>query len=140
MGGKSISELEASRGSFSKHLGSSDYRTHPILTDSESLIAVSAEAITNIVSNTDYCNYFPYLEDTGPGSKLASILENCEGLVIETNISTVLPNLAEFGSLGTVNKVLEAIVFNRMAVLLSLNCEEWHESMFIKLKSLTKAE
>ncbi|XP_015871336.3 uncharacterized protein LOC107408445 [Ziziphus jujuba] len=137
MASKSISELEASRASFSGILGPriSDL----ISTKSESVIAASAEAITNIFSNSDYSNYFPPLEATDIVSTMASILENCEDPTIQTSISIVLAKLAEFGSTETVNKVLEAIPFNRMADLLTPNAEEWHESMFTILMSLTKA-
>lgn len=137
MASKSISELEASRANFCSILG--PQIADLILTDSDSLIAVSAEAITNIFSMSDYCNYFPSLEGSGVVNKLASILENCEDPLIQTNISTVLGKLAEFGRLETVDKVLEAIPFNQMAELLSPECEEWHESIFTILMSLTKA-
>lgn len=73
MASKSISELEASRAIFSSILG--PRISHVISTGSESLIAVSAEAITNIFSKGDYCNNFPSLEATGAVSKLANILE-----------------------------------------------------------------
>ncbi|EXB67327.1 Putative inactive disease susceptibility protein LOV1 [Morus notabilis] len=137
MASKSISELEASRASFSSILG--PRISNIILTGSESLIAVSAEAIMNIFSKSDYCNYFPSVEATGSVSKLASILEDCEDPMIQTNISIVLAKLAEFGSLETVDEVLQRIPFNRMTELLSPNAEEWHESMFTILMSLTKA-
>lgn len=137
MASKSISELDSSRASFSSILG--PRIADLILTNSESLIAVSTEAITNLFSKSDYSNYFPSLEDTGIVSTLASILENCEDPMIQTNISIVLAKLAEFGRPETVNKVLEAIPFNRMGDFLSPNCEEWHESMFTILMSLTKA-
>ncbi|KAF3450851.1 hypothetical protein FNV43_RR06940 [Rhamnella rubrinervis] len=137
MASKSISELDSSRASFSSILG--PQIAELILTNSESLIAVSAEAITNIFSEDDYCNYFPSLENTGIVSTLASILEICEDPMIQTNISVILAKLAEFGSPETVNKVLEAIPFNQIADFLSPNCEEWHESIFTILMSLTKA-
>ncbi|GMN50048.1 hypothetical protein TIFTF001_019205 [Ficus carica] len=102
MASKSISELEASRASFSSILG--PRISYVISTRSESLIAVSAEAITNIFSKSDSCNNFPSLEAT-----------------------------------ETVDEVLQRIPFDRMAELLSPNAEEWHESMFTILMSLTKA-
>ncbi|KAL5575675.1 hypothetical protein UlMin_017374 [Ulmus minor] len=137
MASKSISELEASRVSFSSILG--PRIADMISTGSENLIAASAEAITNIFSKSDYCNYFPSLEVMGTINKLASILENRDDPMIETNISIVLAKLAEFGSPETVDKVLQSFPFNRMAALLSPNAEEWHESMFTILMSLTKA-
>lgn len=137
MASKSISELEASRASFSSILG--PRISHVISTGSERLIAVSAEAITNIFSKSDYCNNFPSLEATGAVSKLANILENCDDPMIQINISIVLAKLAEFGSPEMVDEVLQRIPFDRMAELLSPNAEEWHESMFTILMSLTKA-
>lgn len=59
--------------------------------------------------------------------------------MIQTNISIVLAKLAEFGSPETVDEVLQRIPFDRMAELLSPDAEEWHESMFTVLMSLTKA-
>ncbi|XP_062089816.1 uncharacterized protein LOC133796354 [Humulus lupulus] len=134
---KSISELEASRTSFSSILG--PRIADVILNGSESLIAVYAEAITNIFSKSDYCHYFPSLEATVAVRKLASILENCDDPMIQTNILIVLAKLAEFGSPDTVDEVLQRIPFNQMADLLSPNAEEWHESMFTVLMSLAKA-
>ncbi|KAH0982724.1 hypothetical protein GBA52_009901 [Prunus armeniaca] len=137
MASKSISELEESRASFSGLLGP---RTADLIsTESQSLIAVSAQAITTVFSKNDYCNYFPSLEATGAVSKLAIILETCEDPLIQTDISIVLAKLAEFGSPNTVEKVLWSIPFNRLANLLSPTAEEWHESMFTILMSLTKS-
>lgn len=63
MASKSISELEDSRAIFSSLLGP---RTADLIsTESQSLIAVSAQAITIIFSKSDYCNYFPSLEYIG---------------------------------------------------------------------------
>lgn len=137
MASKSISEFEASRESFISILG--PRIANLISSDSQSLIAVSAEAITNIFNKSDYCNYFPSLESTGAVDKLAIILENCEDPMIQTNISTVLAKLAEFGSSETVDKVLQSIPFNQLANLLSPDDEEWHEIIFTILMSLTKA-
>ncbi|XVF24821.1 hypothetical protein REPUB_Repub13aG0160700 [Reevesia pubescens] len=137
MASNSISELEASRASFSRILG--PRIVDIISTNSLSLIAVSAEAIINIFSKTDYCNYFPSLETASIVDKLASILENCEDPVIQTNILTILAKVAEFGSPEIVDKVLQSIPFKQLADLLSPNAQEWHESMFTILMSLTKA-
>lgn len=137
MASKSISEFEASRASFVCILGP---RIEDLISyGSQSLIAVSAEAITNIFNRNDYCNYFPPLESTGAVDKLASILGNCEDPKIQTNISTVLAKLAEFGSIATVDKVIQSIPFIQLADLLSPEAEEWHESMFMILTSLIKA-
>ncbi|XVF86492.1 hypothetical protein PTKIN_Ptkin18bG0045100 [Pterospermum kingtungense] len=137
MASSSISELEASRESFSQILGP---RIADIISaNSQSLIAVSSEAIINIFSKTDYCNYFPSIDTANTVNKLASILENCEDPVIQRNILIILAKLAEFGSPETVDKVLQSIPFNQLADLLSLNAHEWHESMFTILMSLTKA-
>ncbi|RVW30856.1 hypothetical protein CK203_110521 [Vitis vinifera] len=125
MASESISELEASRASFSSILG--PRIENLISSDSQDLIAVTAEAVTIIFSKSDYQKYFPSLETTGAVEKLASILENCEDLMIQTNISIVLAKLAEFGSLDTVDKVLQSILINQLADLLSPNNEEWHE-------------
>ncbi|KAK6263962.1 hypothetical protein SCA6_019396 [Theobroma cacao] len=137
MASNTISELEASRASFSWILGP---RIADIIsTNSQSLIAVSAEAIINIFSKTDYCNYFPSLETASTVDKLASILESCEDPEIQTTILTILAKLAEFGSPEIVDKVLQSIPFNQLAYLLSPDAKEWHESMFTILMSLTIA-
>ncbi|XP_062008244.1 uncharacterized protein LOC133725131 [Rosa rugosa] len=137
MASKSISELEESRANFSSLLGP---RTADLIsTESQSLIAVSAQAITTVFSKSDYCNYFPSLEYTGAVSKLTCILENCDDPVIQTDISVVLAKLAEFGSQETVDKVLQSIQFHQLAELLSPNNEQWHDSVFSILISLMKA-
>lgn len=137
MASKSISELEASRASFSGILG--PRVADLISTDSQSLIAVSAEAITTIFSKGDYSSYFPSLEATGAVDKLAGLLEKCEDPMVQTNILTVLTKLAEFGTPETVDKVLQSIPFDKLANLLSHDDEEWHESTFTILISLIKA-
>lgn len=137
MASKTISEFETSRASFVSILGP---RIEGLISSgSQSLVSVSAEAITNIFNGSDYCNYFPSLESTGAIDKLAIILENCEEPMIQTNVSTVLAKLAEFGSAQTVDKVLHSIPFSQLADLLSPDSEEWHESMFTILMSLIKA-
>ncbi|KAK4839367.1 hypothetical protein QYF36_021413 [Acer negundo] len=137
MASKSISELETSRASFSSILG--PRIADLISTDSQSLTAMSAEAITNIFSKGDYCRYFPSLETTGAVDKLAGLLQNCDDPIIQINIFTVLSKLAEFGSPETVDKVLQSIRFDQLAELLSHNAQEWHECMFAILMSLIKA-
>ncbi|OMO54302.1 Disease resistance protein [Corchorus capsularis] len=137
MASKSISELEASRASFSGILGPKI--ADIVSTNSQSMIAVSAEAIIIIFSKTDYCNYFPSLETDSTVDKLASMLEDCEDPLIQTNILTILAKIAEFGSPEIVDKVLQSIPFNQFADLLSPNAKEWHDSMFTILMSLTKA-
>ncbi|RVW81700.1 hypothetical protein CK203_044541 [Vitis vinifera] len=94
MASESISELEASRASFSSILG--PRIENLISSDSQDLIAVTAEAVTIIFSK-------------------------------------------KFGSLDTVDKVLQSILINQLADLLSPNNEEWHESVFTTLMSLIKA-
>lgn len=137
MASKTISDFETSRASFVSILGP---RIEGLISSgSQSLVSVSAEAITNIFNGSDYCNYFPSLESTGAIDKLAIILENCEEPMIQTNVSTVLAKLAEFGSAQTVDKVLHSIPFSQLADLLSPDSEEWHESMFTILMSLIKA-
>ena len=137
MASKTISEFETSRASFVSILGP---RIEGLISSgSQSLVAVSAEAITNIFNGSDYHYFFPSLESTGAVDKLAIILENCEEPMIQTNVSTVLAKLAEFGSAETADKVLHCIPFNQLADLLSPDAEEWHESMFTILMSLTKA-
>ncbi|KAK3219481.1 hypothetical protein Dsin_013451 [Dipteronia sinensis] len=137
MTSKSISELETSRASFSSILG--PRIADLISTDSQSLTAMSAEAITNIFSKGDYCRYFPSLETTGAVDKLAGLLQICDDPIIQINIFTVLSKLAEFGSLETVDKVLQSIRFDQLAEFLSHNAQEWHECMFAILMSLIKA-
>ncbi|KAJ6700980.1 hypothetical protein OIU74_012348 [Salix koriyanagi] len=138
MASKSMSELEISRERFSRILG--PRIADLISTDSLNLVAVTTEAITNIFSKSDYCNYFPSLETTDAISKLTATLEYCEeNPMIQIHILIVLAKLAEFGSPGTVDKVLESIPFNQIAGLLSSGAEKWHESLFTVLNSLTKA-
>ena len=138
MASKSMSELEVSRERFSGILG--PRIADLISTDSLSLIAVTTEAITNIFSTSDYCNYFPSLETTGAINKLATTLQECEeDPITQIHVLIVLAKLAEFGSLETVDKVLESIPFNQLAHLLSPSAEILHESMFTVLNSLTKA-
>lgn len=137
MASKTISDFEASRATFVGILGP---RIEGLISSgSQGLVAVSAEAITNIFNRSDYCNYFPSFESTGAVEKLSLILENCEDPKIQSNILIVLAKLAEFGSSETVNKVLQSIHFNQLADLLSPDAEEWHESMFTILMSLTIA-
>uniref|UniRef100_A0A6N2K4E9 NB-ARC domain-containing protein n=1 Tax=Salix viminalis TaxID=40686 RepID=A0A6N2K4E9_SALVM len=138
MASKSMSELEISRERFSRILG--PRIADLISTDSLNLVAVTTEAITNIFSKSDYCNYFPSLETTAAISKLTATIEYCEeNPMIQINILIVLAKLAEFGSHGTVDKVLESIPFDQIAGLLSSGAEKWHESLFTVLNSLTKA-
>ncbi|KAJ6963338.1 hypothetical protein NC652_001837 [Populus alba x Populus x berolinensis] len=138
MASKSMSELEVSRERFSRILG--PRIADLISTDSLSLIAVTTEAITDIFSKSDYCNYFPSLETTGAINRLATTLQYCEeDPITQIHILIVLAKLAEFGSPETVDKVLDSIPFNQLADLLSSSAEKWHESMFTVLNSLTKA-
>ncbi|OVA00465.1 Disease resistance protein [Macleaya cordata] len=137
MASKSISELEASRVSFSNLLGP---RVADLISvGSPGLIAGCANAITNIFSKSDFSDYTRSLETVGAVNKLADVLENCEDPMIQTNISTVLAKLAENGNSETIEKVLQSIPINRLADLLTPNAEEWHESVFATLMSLIKA-
>ncbi|CAK9150915.1 unnamed protein product, partial [Ilex paraguariensis] len=133
----SISELEASRAVFSKILGP---RIACLISKgSQDLITVSAKAITDIFTMSDYCNYLPSLETIGAVDKLASILDNCEDPMIQTSLSNILAKLAEFGSSNTVDKVLHRFPINRLADLLSPLADDWHESVLTTLMSLIKA-
>ncbi|KAL7162339.1 hypothetical protein ACSBR2_042758 [Camellia fascicularis] len=131
----SISEFEASRASLSRIVGPKI--ANLISTDSRDLVAALAKAITIIFSTSDYRDYFPSLENIGAVEKFASILDNCHDPMIQTNVSTILAKLAEFGSTATVDKVLRSIPMNRLADLLSPNAKEWHDSIFTTLMSLT---
>lgn len=137
MASKSISELEASRASFSSIIGPTI--ADLISANSHGLIATSASAIANIFSGSDYSKYFPLLETSGAVDKLANVLEICDDPTIQANILTVLAKLAEFGSLDIVDKVLQSIPFNYLGELLSLDREELHESVFTILTLLMKA-
>lgn len=137
MASESISELEASRASFSSILGPRIEKL--MLADSQDLIAATAEAITMIFRKTDYQMYFPSLEFTDAVDKLTSLLEDCEDPMIQTNISVILAKLAEFGSPVSVHRVLHSNLINQLADLLSPNNEEWHESVLTTLRSLIKA-
>ncbi|XP_073015452.1 uncharacterized protein [Primulina eburnea] len=133
----SISEFEASRVSFCKILGPKISRL--ISSGSLDLVVASAITITNIFTKTDYSEYFPSLENTETVDKCADILETCEDPLIQTSILTVLANLAEFGSKRTADEILQRIPMNQLAILLSPLSEEWHESVFTTLMSLTRA-
>ncbi|XAR50569.1 hypothetical protein NMG60_11004924 [Bertholletia excelsa] len=136
----SISELEDSRVRFSGILGPKI--ANQISTDSRDLIAASAKAITNIFSQNDYCDYFPPLETIGAVDMLANMLQNCQETqdpMVQTNHSIILAKLAEFGNPKTVDKVFQSIPMKQLADLLSPDAEEWHESIFTTLMSLTRA-
>lgn len=135
--GISTSEFEASRVGFCRILGSKIARL--ISAGSQDLVSVSAIAIANVFTKGDYSEYMPSLENTGTVDKLAYILETCEEPLIETNIFTILANLAEFGSQSTTDEILQRIPMNRLTDLLSPLAEEWHDSVFTTLMSLAKA-
>ncbi|KAI3463387.1 hypothetical protein Pfo_020050 [Paulownia fortunei] len=135
--GISISEFEESRVGFCKILGPKIARL--ISAGSQDLVSVSAIAITNVFTKGDYSEYMPSLENTGAVDKLAYILETCEDPLIQTSILTILANLAEFGSQSTTDQILQRISMSRLADLLSPLAEEWHDSVFTTLMSLTKA-
>lgn len=137
MTSKSISELEASSSSFSSILG--PQIVDLISVGSPDLIATTAKGITNIFNEDDYSMYVHSLESTCAIDKLVSLLEACEDPVIQTNVSTVVAKMAEYGTPETVNKVILSIPMNQLADLLSPNTEEWHECVFNILMSLTKA-
>ncbi|KAL8537522.1 hypothetical protein ACS0TY_012593 [Phlomoides rotata] len=135
--GISSSEFETSRVGFCRILGSKITRL--LSAGSEDLVSVSAIAITNVFTKGDYSEYMPFLENTNAVDKLASILETCEDPLIETSIFTLLANLAEFGSQNTTDEILLRIPMDRLTDLLSPHSDEWHESVFTTLMSLTKA-
>ncbi|XP_068652467.1 uncharacterized protein [Aristolochia californica] len=137
MASKSIPELEASSASFRNILGPRIVRL--ISMGSPDIIASAAKAISNIFSRNDYCEYVLPLENMGGIDKLTAVLEASEDPVIETNVSAVLARLSECGSPETVDKILMSVPINRLADLLVPNSEEWHESVFMTLMSLTKA-
>lgn len=137
MTSESISEIEATRAGFSRMLG-------PKIVDlmsaaSRSLVSVSANAIISIFTEADFSNYFPSLETTGAVDNLAGILQDSDDPMGLTNISTVLAKLAEFGSPGTVDKILHRIPLSQLADLLSPTTVEWHDSVFTTLMSLIVA-
>lgn len=135
--GISTSEFEVGRVGFCRILGSKIARL--ISAGSQDLVSVAAIAITNVFTKHDYSEYMPLLEDTGEVDKLAYILDTCEEPLIETSILTLLANLAEFGSQNTMNNVLQRIPMSRLEALLSPLDEEWHDSVFTTLMSLTRA-
>ncbi|KAL0463920.1 UNVERIFIED_CONTAM: hypothetical protein Slati_0279600 [Sesamum latifolium] len=135
--GISISEFEASRVGFCNMLGPKIARI--ILDGSEDLVSVSAIAITNLFTKADYSEYIMSLENTGAVDKLAFIMETCEEPLIQTSILTLLANLAEFGTQSTTDEILQGLPMTRLADLLSPVAEEWHDSVFTTLMSLTKA-
>lgn len=137
MASKSISELEASSASFSSILG--PRIGNLISVASSDLTAAISKVVTNIFSKDDYCKYVQSLESVGAVDKLLSLSKNCEDPMIQTNISTIVAKMAEHGSPETVDKVLASIPINQLVELLTPNAEEWHESVFDILRSLTKA-
>ncbi|KAJ8755717.1 hypothetical protein K2173_024261 [Erythroxylum novogranatense] len=137
MASKSMSELETSRARFSCVLGPRILDL--ISSDSKSLIAVTAEAITNVFDKDDYASYFPSIENADTIHKVAKALGETEDPIVQINMLAVLAKFAEFGCPETIDDVLQSIPFNRIADLLSEDIEELHESMFNILFSLTKA-
>ncbi|KAL0425093.1 UNVERIFIED_CONTAM: hypothetical protein Sradi_1044100 [Sesamum radiatum] len=135
--GISISEFEDSRVGFCKMLGPKIARI--ILDGSEDLVSVSAITITNLFTKADYSEYVTSIENTGAVDKLAFIMETCEEPLIQTSILTLLANLAEFGTQSTTDEILQRLPMSRLADLLSPVAEEWHDSVFTTLMSLTKA-
>lgn len=137
MSSELISEIEATRASLSRILGP---KIGDLMSaESQSLVALSAKAIISIFTKADFSNYLPSLETTGAVDNLADILQVCDDPMVQTNISTVLAKLAEFGTPGTVDKVLQRIPLSQLADLLSPSAEEWHDSVFTTLISLMKA-
>ncbi|XP_011081248.1 uncharacterized protein LOC105164324 [Sesamum indicum] len=132
-----ISEFEASRVGFCKMLGPKIASI--ILDGSEDLVSVSAISITNLFTKADYSEYILSLENMGAVDKLAFIMETCEDPLIQTSILTLLANLAEFGTQSTTDEILQRLPMSRLAYLLSPVAEEWHDSVFSTLMSLTKA-
>lgn len=137
MTSESISEIEATRAGLSRILGP---KIGDLMSaESQNLVAVSAKAIINIFTKADFSNYLPSLEATGAVDNLTGILLDCDDPMVQTNISTVLAKLAEFGNPGTVDKVLQTIPLSQLADLLSPTAEEWHDSVFTILMSLIRA-
>lgn len=137
MASKSISELEASSASFSGILG--PQIGNLISVASPDMTAATAKAVANIFSKDDYCNYMQSLESAGAVDKLLCLLKDCKDPTVQTNLSTIVAKMAEYGSPETVDKVLASIPISQLVELLTPNAEEWHESVFNILISLTKA-
>ncbi|KAG9459677.1 hypothetical protein H6P81_004185 [Aristolochia fimbriata] len=137
MASKSISELEASSVNFRNILGPRIVAL--ISTGTPDTIASAAKAISNIFNKNDFYEYVRPLENMGGIDKLIALLEVSEDPLVETNVSAVLARLSECGSPETMEKILMSMPMNRLADLLVPDSEEWHESVFAILMSLTKA-
>ncbi|MQM13202.1 hypothetical protein Taro_046124 [Colocasia esculenta] len=135
MASKSISELEASRKRFSSIVGPKV--TEFISAGSPSIIAASAKLVTILFLKEDYNEYA--LENTEAIDKLLELLKNCNDPPTQTSIFALVGKLAEHGSYRTINKVLPNIPMNRLPELLSANADEWYDSVFMTIMSLTKA-
>jgi hypothetical protein len=133
---RSLSEFEASRLGFSKILGP---RIAEIISvGSPDLIFAVTTAITVIFFQADYINLARSLETAGSIDKLIDLLGACEDTSTLANLSSVLAKISEHVDATIADGILSRIPMDRIADLLSVENEQWHEIVFTTLASLTK--
>lgn len=139
MASKSISELEASRKSFSVILGHRAAKLISTSNASQTLIVSVSKTVTTIFTKEDYCDHALSFESTVAIDRLMSLLQDCDDLQTLAIASNCVTKIAEFGSTSTIDKVLMTVPLNQLAELFSPETEEWHETAFTTLMSLTKS-
>ncbi|KAI0487837.1 hypothetical protein KFK09_027660 [Dendrobium nobile] len=139
MASKSISELEASRKSFSVILGPRAAELISTSNGSQALIIAVSKTITTIFTKEDYCDHALSFESTVAIDRLLSLLQDCDNLQSLAIVTNCVAKIAEFGNTSTIDKVLMSVPMNQLAELFAPESEEWHESACTSLMSLTKA-
>ncbi|OQU84598.1 hypothetical protein SORBI_3004G085900 [Sorghum bicolor] len=133
---RSLSEFEASSLGFSKILGP---RIAEIISvGSPDLIFAVTTAITVIFFQADYINLARSLETAGSIDKLIDLLGACQDTSTLANLSSVLAKISEHVDATVADGILSRIPMDRIADLLSVENEQWHEIVFTTLASLTK--
>jgi len=128
---RSLSEFEASRLGFSKILG---LRIAEIIAvGSPDLIFAVTTAITVIFFQADYINLAQSLETAGSIDKLIDLLGACEDTSTLANLSSVLAKISEHVDATIADEILSRIPMDRIADLLSVENEQWHEIVFTTL-------
>ncbi|XP_078428845.1 uncharacterized protein LOC144701041 [Wolffia australiana] len=137
MASKSISELEASRKSFSQMVGPRVLEL--VSSGSPATIAALAKVITNLLSKEDYLDCAFALEQTEALDKLLEMLINCSEPATQASLLSLVAKLAEHGSFRMIKKVLTEVPLSFLAELLSPQLEQCHDSAFAAILSLAKA-
>ncbi|CAA6671747.1 unnamed protein product [Spirodela intermedia] len=127
MASKSISELEASRKSFSSMVGPKFAEF--VSSGSPATVAALAKVIRDLFAKEDYYEYAHSLENTEAIDKLLELLRSCSDPATQTSLFHLVAKLAEHGSCRTIGKVLVSVPMDHLAELLSPNAEQWHDSV-----------